>query len=196
MWDELIRIKNERPGMWVVFGDLNAVRYPSERCNSKFYPSCAFAFNKFIQEADLKEFNMGGERFTFMSWVDAKLSKLNRFLVCSSYLNSFPFSAVIAHPRELSDHSPITLQSAVSDFGPIPFKLFNSWLFREGFDQIVSDAWNQFMGFGTSDAYFAAKLRFLKNSIKKWRKEEIQKEMKELSDTKFLVKDLEKLAKF
>lgn len=69
-----------------------------------------------------------------MSRVNAKLSKLDRFLVCSNYLTSFPLIVVTAHPHELSDHSPITLLFAVFDFGPIPFKLFNSWLLREGFD--------------------------------------------------------------
>ncbi|XP_023764125.1 uncharacterized protein LOC111912612 [Lactuca sativa] len=194
LWEDLTRIRYEKPGYWIVFGDFNVVRYPSERCHSRFCPSSAYAFNKFIQDADLKEFNMGGEKFTFMIRSDAKLSKLDRFLVCSGYLNSFPLSAVTAHPRELSDHSPITLQSAVADFGPIPFKLFNSWILKEGFDQLVIDTWSRFVGYGTPDAYLAAKLKFLKNAIRKWRKEVSKKESKELDDSISMIKNLEKQA--
>lgn len=61
---------------------------------------------------------------------------------------------------------------------------------------MVIDAWNQFMGYGTPDAYLAAKLRFLKELIKKWRKEEGKKETKVFSDTKNMVNELEKLAEF
>lgn len=171
VWSELLRIINERTSMWVVFGDFNVVRNPSERCNSHFCPYSALVFNSFIQSVNLKDFNMGEEKFTFMSRVDAKLSKLDRFLVCPNYLSSFPLSAVTAHPRELSNHSPITLICTDSDFGLIPFKLFNFWLLKDGFDQIVKDAWNQFVGYGTPDAYLVAKFGFLKESIKKWRRD-------------------------
>lgn len=34
LWKELLRIKNEKHGMWVVFGDFNAFRNLGERCNS------------------------------------------------------------------------------------------------------------------------------------------------------------------
>lgn len=184
---------NERTGMWVVFGDFNVVRNPSERCNSQLCPSSAFAFIRFVHGANLKDLNMGGEKFTFMSRIDAKLSKLDRFLVCLDYLSSFSLSVVMAHPRELSDHSPITLISATADFGPIPFKNFNSWLLREGFDQVVIDSWNNFRGYGTPDAYLAAKLRFLKESIKKWIRDVEQEEKKMYNDNMVLIKDFEKL---
>nr|KAJ0191688.1 hypothetical protein LSAT_V11C800406980 [Lactuca sativa] len=149
---------------------------------------------RFIQDANLKDYNMGGERFTYISRVDAKLSKLDRFLTCPNYLQMFPLSHVTAHPREISDHSPITLLSSEADFGPIPFKLFNSWLYKEGFDQLVSDAWYCFRGFGTPDAYLAAKFRFLKDKIKKWRNEGDQIERQEVNVAKDVVKEIEKAA--
>nr|KAJ0196777.1 hypothetical protein LSAT_V11C700381330 [Lactuca sativa] len=194
LWEDLTRIRYEKQGYWIVFGDFNVVRYPIERRHSRFCPSSAEAFNKFIQDADLKEYKMGGEKFTFMSRRDAKLSKLDIFLVCSGYLNSFPLSAVTAHSRELSDHSPITIQSAVADIGPIPFKLFNSWMFKEGFDKLVIDSWSRFVGYGNPDAYLAAKLKFLKNVIRKWRKEACKIESKELDGWISMVKNFEKQA--
>nr|KAJ0194327.1 hypothetical protein LSAT_V11C800406660 [Lactuca sativa] len=137
---------------------------------------------------------MGGEKFTFMSRADAKLSKLDKFLVCPKFLSSFPLSVVTAFPRELSDHSPITLTSTESDFGPIPFKLFNSWLLMDGFDQIVKDTWDQFVGYGSPDAYLAAKLRYLKDSIKRWRRVASLTEKKVYNDTMSVVNNLVKIA--
>ncbi|XP_023729444.1 uncharacterized protein LOC111877143 [Lactuca sativa] len=125
VWNELLRIINERTDMWVVFGDFNVVS--------------ALAFNRFIQSANLKDFNMGGEKFTYMSRVDAKLSKLDSFLV-------------------------------------------------------VKEAWNQFVGYGTPDVYWAAKFKLLKDSIKKWRRDASLTEKKEYNDTMTLVNELEKLA--
>lgn len=45
--------------MWVVFRDFNVMRNPGERCNSQFFPSSAFAVNRFIQGADFKGFQHG-----------------------------------------------------------------------------------------------------------------------------------------
>lgn len=136
LWRKLISIKRSKPGNWVLFGDFNAVRRMDERFNSIFCPASASAFNKFILDAELRDFSMGGEKFTFMARVGAKLSKLDRFLACADFLNAFPSTA-----RELLDHSPITLISHHIDFGPPPFKLFNSWILKTGFDNTVHMAW-------------------------------------------------------
>lgn len=109
-----------------MFGDFNTVRRSEERVNSYFFPVSAASFNRFIQEAELQEFRMRGEIYTYMSRVGVKLSKLDRFLACSNFLSCFPSSVVNAHPREISDHYPVILNSPSDDYGPPPFKLFNS----------------------------------------------------------------------
>ena len=103
-------------------------------------------------------------------------------------------AVVTANPRELSDHSPVSLTSEVVDFGPAPFKFFNSWLLSEGLDQVVTDAWLNFKGYGRPDAYLAAKLRCLKAKIRIWRKEAYMKESKDLVETTTKVSDLEEMA--
>lgn len=65
---------------------------------------------------------MGGERFTFMSRVDAKLSKLNRFPACSNFFGYFPlnncYGLVLGIIRSLPNYT--NLYSG--DFGPPSFK--------------------------------------------------------------------------
>ncbi|GJT56960.1 putative RNA-directed DNA polymerase, eukaryota, reverse transcriptase zinc-binding domain protein [Tanacetum coccineum] len=41
-----------------------------------------------------------------------------------------------------SDHTPILFHILKYDFGPIPFKLYNSWLSRDGFDDVIKASWS------------------------------------------------------
>ncbi|GJR93502.1 RNA-directed DNA polymerase, eukaryota [Tanacetum coccineum] len=44
----------------------------------------------------------------------------------------------------LSDHRPILLCDVIADYGATPFRLYHSWLSLNGFDLMVSHAWNSF----------------------------------------------------
>lgn len=193
LWTDLLNIIRSKVGRWVIFGDFNAVRNPTERLNSVYCRRTAIDFNNFIQEAGLHELSMGGLKFTYFH-DGVKLSKLDRFLVCHNFLNSFPSAAVTALPRELSDHSPVTLITQHIDFGPQPFKFFNSWLMIEGIDNVVHTTWNEFRGYGPPDAYLAAKLKYLKNAIRKWRNSVYLNEQESLNVMKKTVEELDKLA--
>lgn len=171
VWEELLSIIRSKPGKWVLFGDFNVVRRQEERLNSHFCPASASDFNNFIQAAALKDFSMGGHKYTYFCQDGAKLSKLDRFLVCTDFDSSFPNSRVTALPRELSDHCPITLISDHVDFGPPPFRFFNTWLMKEDLNEVVKKAMSKFRGYGSADLYLAAKLRYVKEAIKKWKRE-------------------------
>lgn len=88
--------------------------------------------------------------------------------------------------KELSDHSPVLLSSAVMDFGPSPFRFSNSWM-------IISACAN-FKGYGCSDSFFATKLRYLKKAIKDWSRKEFGKEQQNLNQIKNRVKELDTFA--
>ncbi|XP_023737696.1 uncharacterized protein LOC111885684 [Lactuca sativa] len=191
LWEQLGQIKGEMEGTWIIFDDFNTVRRREERLNSQFCPSSAFHFNRFISETGLHDLRMGGHRFTFLCQTDFKLSKLDRFLVCNNFIHLFPSTSTTALPRDLSDHCPVILQTSLPDYGKPPFRLFNSWLDREGFEKIVKNAWVEFRGFGTPDMYLKSKLKFLKDEIRKWRATDYLKELQELQETKRRVHELE-----
>ncbi|GKA15088.1 RNA-directed DNA polymerase, eukaryota [Tanacetum coccineum] len=50
---------------------------------------------------------------------------------------------VTALPRGWSDHIPIMLHCEKVDYGPVSFKLFHSWLQRDGFDDCIKMAYNE-----------------------------------------------------
>lgn len=87
-----------------------------------------------------------------------------------------------------------TLITTSADYRPPPFKLFNSWLPKDGFDDTVKKAWEDFRGYSNPDAYLAAKIRLLKNAIKSRKKESDEKTNNELFKIKSEVALIEKAA--
>ncbi|GJW43260.1 hypothetical protein Tco_0072059 [Tanacetum coccineum] len=66
--------------------------------------------------------------------------------------------------RLWSDHNPILLHIDKTDFGPTPFKLYNSWLLRDGFDNLIKEEWELL----DSNLKCHEKFRRLKDKIKQW----------------------------
>ncbi|KAJ0433987.1 putative Endonuclease/exonuclease/phosphatase superfamily [Helianthus annuus] len=169
-------------------GDFNAVRVPEERRNSVFNSICAGFFNDFIDEAGLIEFGMKGRRFTFLAPNSNKLSKIDRFLVCKDFFADSPESCLRALPRLHSDHCPVLLETNRNNFGPKPFRFFNSWLGRDGFAALVKNAARSFVKNNERpDVVLAGKLRFIKNATISWKKEREKKEKEDL------VRDLDEM---
>nr|GEV35264.1 RNA-directed DNA polymerase, eukaryota [Tanacetum cinerariifolium] len=110
----------EENGEVVIMGDFNEVRYKSDRYGSKFNAHSAMVFNSFILNSGLVEVSLGGCSFTWCHKTAAKMSKLDRFLVSESFLNSCPNINAITLERYLSDHRPILLRDAYVDYGPTP----------------------------------------------------------------------------
>ncbi|XP_021998584.1 uncharacterized protein LOC110895568 [Helianthus annuus] len=175
LWSEITVLVNNLSGSWVVFGDFNDVRAESERVNSRFDVGATDAFNAFINGAGLLEYPMTGGNFTFVSGhSEVKLSKLDRFLVNVEFMFWWPMAKAAVQERGASDHCPITLSCNIVDFGPIPFKFFNSWLGDQNVAKIVSNK--------------------IKEGIKKWRKEASLAKEKDLNLMKETVSRIESMA--
>ncbi|GJS35285.1 RNA-directed DNA polymerase, eukaryota [Tanacetum coccineum] len=86
--------------------------------------------------------------------------------------NGVEFDKALCLDRHLSDHRPILLREVLSDFGPTPFRFYQSWLRMEGFDSMVEHAW---LSFSHSDSNamvrFKKKLQDLKSIIRLWVKD-------------------------
>ncbi|XP_022041079.1 uncharacterized protein LOC118492169 [Helianthus annuus] len=134
LWDEISSVIDSSVGAWVLAGDFNSVSSAEERRHSKFKPVCANQFNEFIFNNGLLEYPMQGRRFTCVRDNGKKLSKLDRFLVCSEFFNKWPNACVRVIQCYKSDHSPILLELVDLNFGPRPFRIFNSWIEKAGFE--------------------------------------------------------------
>ncbi|GJY42770.1 RNA-directed DNA polymerase, eukaryota [Tanacetum coccineum] len=151
--------------LYIVLGDFNEVKSDNERLGTNFCIRGAKLFNEFIEKSKLIDLPMGGRKFTRMNKYDTKLSKIDRIL--------------------LSDHYPLVLKTHSTDYGPIPFKFFNSWLLNGDFHNVVTHGWST-----TDSAHFLLsqlnspdhpainlkrKLQHLKSQIRAWRKGELTK---------------------
>jgi hypothetical protein len=171
LWNNLNMLISTHDCLTVIIGDFNEVRNASERLGSTFCRKGASIFNEFISSSGLSEIPMGGTLFTRMNRIGSKLAKLDRFLVSAQFLNRWPNAHVITLTKEFSDHSPLLLHVSSGDFGPIPFKFYNSWLHHSDFNSILMDCWsNSTYGSITKAETFKKKLQHLKTVIKEWRK--------------------------
>ncbi|KAJ0488356.1 putative Endonuclease/exonuclease/phosphatase superfamily [Helianthus annuus] len=175
LWDEISAVMVIEAGLWVVVGDFNAVRFREERRNSDFKPVCARNFNTFIHNLGLLEYNMVGNQFTCVRDSGRKLSKIDRVLVCSNFFNKWPEASLRVLHNLHSDHRPLLLSLSSLNFGHKPFRLFNSWLHKDGFDEVVRSVAASFSFDGEPDLFLTKKLAFIRSKIKTWRDEMIKK---------------------
>ncbi|XP_022019587.1 uncharacterized protein LOC110919629 [Helianthus annuus] len=160
MWNELLLLKQSIHGRWILLGDFNEVRFPKDRFNSQFdVGGGALCFNNFIMSAGLQEYNMGEGEF-IMRWPDATLLVLN---------------------RDVSDHCPLILTTSVNNFGPIPFRVFHTWMEDQGFDEAVKRGLNKGCDSIFKDERLGRKFKAIKDELKSWRISEKAKEEEKLA---------------
>lgn len=92
-----------------------------------------------------------------------KLGKLDRFLISEDVYNLLPDIQVTALDRLWSDHIPILLHCSKRDFGPIPVKIYHSWVHREGFDELITSELSNLSSLSSHE-----KLKALKPKIRQW----------------------------
>ncbi|PWA89944.1 cytochrome P450 [Artemisia annua] len=141
LWLDLTKLYLEFDSLTIIMGDFNEVRADSERLGTTFCHQGAINFNDFISSCGLFDLPLCGLRYTRINRTGSKLSKLDRYLVSPHYLNIWPNSFTLPLVREYSYHVPILLSNKNADFGPVPFKLYNSWLAHDEFRPIVLNSW-------------------------------------------------------
>ncbi|KAJ9545225.1 hypothetical protein OSB04_024932 [Centaurea solstitialis] len=198
LWENISRVMRlDTEAAWIVCGDFNEVRSADERKGSTFDPLGARCFNSFISSAGLSEFSLGGRKFTWMNADCSKLSKLDRFLASVDFVALWPSAHSLALPRIYSDHCPILLDCGRVDFGPTPFKLFNSWLAKPGFEDLVRGRWNdplpEFEVFSKVER-LSRKLRHLKALIKSWNVDSKKNSDQEIASLKQKIAAIDVLA--
>ncbi|GJY41532.1 RNA-directed DNA polymerase, eukaryota, reverse transcriptase zinc-binding domain protein [Tanacetum coccineum] len=143
LWNKIADFMHQHNRKFILFSYMNVVCHENERFGSIFSRLVADHFNAFIDSLGLIDLPIGGRLFTWMNKADTKLSKLDQFLITEDVLDSTPDIRITALDRLWSDHTPILLHVLKSDFGPTPFKFYNSWLLHDDFDDIVKSAWSK-----------------------------------------------------
>lgn len=99
-------------------------------------------------------------------------SRLDRFLLIVDWLDLVPMFIQEAFPNPAFDHTPIILYPNILPSVPLPFKFELMWLELLGFIDKVKGWWEESVVEGSTNFIFAQKLKFLKERIVNWKREE------------------------
>ncbi|KAL8515925.1 hypothetical protein ACS0TY_014576 [Phlomoides rotata] len=134
--DMLINTKDACVG---IIEDFNAIREPSERCGKRQGTDRIDMekFNDFIQASNLLEIQLIGMKLMWYRPDGTCKTKLDRLLVNDEWRAKWPNQILRGGKRTLSDHRPIYTEETHKDWGPKPFKMYNWWLSKQSFMNLV-----------------------------------------------------------
>ncbi|MCI22282.1 transposon TX1 putative protein, partial [Trifolium medium] len=162
-------------GNWCVVGDFNAVVSSEERRGVAIEMARngeMRAFGGFIEEMNLIDLPCLGRRFTWYHANGRSMSRLDRVLVSTEWLDSWGMCSLWVLPRDVSDHCPLVLKYGDNDWGPKPFRFNNHWLEHKDFKEVVKEAWRENEVRGWMGFVLKEKLKGLKLKLKEWNKVE------------------------
>ena len=177
LWSYISAVLYGWKGQTVIIGDFNEVITESERRGSKFDKLGAMELEKFIGNNELEDLKIGGKNFTWFNKKCTKMSRLDRILISNGVGNIWENLEVIAETRRFSDHTPLVLKQISRNYGPIPFKFYNSWIAEADFMEVVTHAWAGFILDGGHNKmhYLMKKMKHVKQELVIWDKKRREK---------------------
>jgi hypothetical protein len=132
-----------------------------------------FLFNAIIDVVNLRELELSGRQFAWANSLETlTFEKLDRILSCTEWKSKFPHTTVHALSQEISDHTPLLLNTGDSAGRTTPpqFKFELGWFLREGFFDMVKEIWSEAQGGHTPLEKWQAKIRRGRQFLRGWAK--------------------------
>ncbi|CAA0838482.1 Unknown protein, partial [Striga hermonthica] len=147
-WEEMANDKDLWGDNWFTMGDWNDIRTEEDKMRGiKRSNRSLMGFNSFINSMDMDELPMTGYQFT---WCNMKSEeglvekKLDRAFASFTWNQNFPNATVSNKVKSSSDHSLLLLDLGYSKHkGNARFHFDKRWIGREGFKEVVEEAWSQ-----------------------------------------------------
>jgi hypothetical protein len=141
---------------------------------------------------------MSGRKYT---WANAlsipTYEKLDRVLVSTEWEQKHPLATVIALCREISDHTPLLINTeggGINSKNQPLFKFELGWLLKDGFFEMVSDVWNGEKRGVSAMQKWQSKIRRLRQFLRGWAKNMRGAEKREKQELFRKVDELDKKA--
>ncbi|XP_058759244.1 uncharacterized protein LOC131632513 [Vicia villosa] len=99
------------------------------------------------------------------------MSRLDRFLLSNKLIEEWNVTDQRVGKRDISDHSPIWLNSGKKNWGPKPFRFNNAWFNHELFKPFIKEEWSKLIVEGNGDFILYEKLKLLKQRIRDWNRD-------------------------
>lgn len=121
MWREIVHLCQERGGeRWCVGGDFNSITSVQERKGVEAHGRHEeiAEFTQFISDAGLTDLPLIGRKYTWYRANGSAMSRLDRFLLSESWLQSWEGLSQWGLPRSVSDHCAVVLKEKGLNWGP------------------------------------------------------------------------------
>ncbi|XP_021748569.1 uncharacterized protein LOC110714370 [Chenopodium quinoa] len=150
LWEDLKKFATSHNKPWMLAGDFNDTRFPSERNSSCFETTRrSEKFNAWIEDMDLLEVEFSGAAHTWARGLNPETrrsGRLDRALCNEHWALRFEKASMKHISAVYSDHCPIFISP--NGFAPLqslhrPFKFQASWLLHEKFQNFVKDKWEE-----------------------------------------------------
>ncbi|KAL8466630.1 hypothetical protein ACS0TY_035612 [Phlomoides rotata] len=170
-WDmiKLVALQNSEECVCVV-GDFNAIKEEYERVGrAEFTDQQGIRlFWEFIELSNLIDLPLRGLAYTWYRPDGSCKSRLDHLLVNDQWLLNWPNATLKGMGRSVSDHCPIFTYYGKKNWGPKPFRFFNSWLSHAGLGTFVAEKWRSYNISGWGGFVLKEKLKLLKDDLKDW----------------------------
>jgi hypothetical protein len=176
LWvDILVALRVHSAEHYCILGDFNSIRSNVERRGVSVGGDISEdtrLFNVFVENSGLNDLPMMGRKFTWVQPNGRCMSRLDRVLVSSRWMEEWGEVSLWGLKRDVSDHCPLLLKYNGYDWGPKPFRFNNHWVNNKAFKKLVEDEWasydyvNGWMGHVVKE-----KMKRLKGALRKWNKE-------------------------
>eukprot|EP00253_Pinus_taeda_P014894 PITA_14894 len=165
---------SHNPENIIIAGDLNVTLAAEEKKGGSPVRDPAREWVEDIMTGwDLEDIKPSAGKYTWSNKILGPshiAARLDRFLIQASFLTSGLMASSKILPNCTSDHKPISLKLSMDGFiGPIPFRFIPLWIQQDGFNEVVSEVWNQKI-LGSPFFVWEEKLRALKRRLKEWAK--------------------------
>ena len=140
--DEFLFISQPDDSPWLLVGDFNLLRFPSDKNNAAFRQAEANAFNQTIDDLALIELPLLDRQFTWSNNRNTPtLERIDSAFFNLAWANAFPNSSLTSLTRFMSDHVPLIITVTTTIPRSNFFKFESAWAKLQPCRDIIPSVW-------------------------------------------------------
>lgn len=156
---------------WIIVGDFNLYRNPSDRNRPGADFSEMMLFNEAISSLGLVELPLKGRRFTWSNKQQSPLlERLDWFFTSAAWTLTYPNSFAYPLVMETSDHVPCVISVSTAIPKHFLFRFENYWLHHPEFFNVVQNSWGYDPPLSDPAKFLTAKFKNLRAALKEWKR--------------------------